>query len=183
MGRPKSTRVERTCIQCGAPFLMLLSRLTAVPNEGKYCSRRCYGDASRKGETRICIGCGESFDVRRASDPNVYCSRLCANGHNHKIREPIERFMQRVQKTDTCWIWTGAKTAGGYGTFVVSTGNATTAHRFAYEHFNGPIPDGMEIDHVWDRGCRRLDCVNPDHLEPVTSSENKLRSWHARSSA
>lgn len=41
-----------------------------------------------------------------------------------------------------------------------------------YEYYRGPIPDGLELDHL----CRRRDCVNPAHLEPVTSSENKRRS-------
>jgi hypothetical protein len=45
------------------------------------------------------------------------------------------------------------------------------AHRWAYEHFIGPIPAGLEIDHL----CRVRHCVNPAHLEPVTKSENRRR--------
>jgi hypothetical protein len=45
------------------------------------------------------------------------------------------------------------------------------AHRWSYEHFVGPIPEGLHIDHL----CRVRRCVNPDHLEPVTPKENYLR--------
>ena len=94
---------------------------------------------------------------------------------------PIERFMRKVRKTETCWIWTGV-TGGStarYGYFQAgtrSTDPKVPAHRFAYEHFVGPIPDGMELDHVKDRGCTSKLCVNPDHLEPVTHAENRKRS-------
>lgn len=54
---------------------------------------------------------------------------------------------------------------------------ALAAYRISYEAFVGPIPDGLEIDHV----CRVRDCVNPEHLEPVTGEENRNREWtHAR---
>ena len=45
------------------------------------------------------------------------------------------------------------------------------AHRLIYEHFNGPIPDGLQIDHL----CRNRACCNPAHLEPVTQQENIAR--------
>ena len=49
------------------------------------------------------------------------------------------------------------------------------AHRYVYELFRGPIPDGHVLDHVKKKGCKHRDCVNPDHLEPVTQQENTLR--------
>lgn len=48
-------------------------------------------------------------------------------------------------------------------------------HRAAYELYVGPIPDGLDLDHVYDRGCRSRRCCNPAHLEPVTRQENILR--------
>lgn len=87
-------------------------------------------------------------------------------------RPPIERFNERyTAEPDGCWTWTGTVTPGGYGLFGAS-GKNKYAHRFAYEHHVGPIPEGLEIDHL----CGNPSCVNPDHLEPVTPRENTLRS-------
>jgi len=69
-----------------------------------------------------------------------------------------------------CWLWTGHINDGGYGTITRNRRNIK-AHRFAYETFRGPIPEGMEIDHL----CRVRHCVNPDHLEVVTKKTNILR--------
>ena len=69
-----------------------------------------------------------------------------------------------------CWLWTASTRRGGYGGFW-SGGKTVRAHRYAYERWVGPIPDGLELDHL----CRNPTCVNPDHLEPVTHRENTLR--------
>ncbi|MYY08807.1 HNH endonuclease [Streptomyces sp. SID4919] len=69
-----------------------------------------------------------------------------------------------------CHLWTGARTHGGYGSFWhVRT---VKAHRYAYEATHGPIPDGLDIDHL----CRRRACVNPTHLRAVTHRDNILAS-------
>ncbi len=67
-----------------------------------------------------------------------------------------------------CWLWTGAsaESSGGYGRFA-----SKSAHRVSYSALVGPIPDGLVIDHV----CRQRCCVNPNHLEPVTSQVNTQR--------
>lgn len=73
-----------------------------------------------------------------------------------------------------CWRWTGAHRAGGYA--VIWDGERTRqAHRVAYEVAIGPIPEGLQIDHVKARGCAHRDCVNPAHLEAVTCQENLRR--------
>lgn len=84
-----------------------------------------------------------------------------------------ERFWSRVNKTSTCWLWTGPSRSG-YGLFSWGsrkTLKAEGAHRHAYRLVKGSIPDGMVLDHL----CRIPLCVNPDHLEPVTLGENVLR--------
>lgn len=84
-----------------------------------------------------------------------------------------ERFWPKVRKTDTCWLWTAALNQNGYGRFLVAPNPPvmSQAHRFAYELLRGPIPDGLSLDHL----CRVRNCVNPDHLEPVTQRTNVLR--------
>lgn len=86
-----------------------------------------------------------------------------------------ERFWQKVEKTDECWIWRGALAGGGYGKFTVD-GRNTLAHRYSYELLVGAIPENLQIDHL----CRTRACVNPEHLEPVTCAENIWRSGQSR---
>ena len=83
-----------------------------------------------------------------------------------------QRFWAKVNKTDTCWLWT-ASTRNGYGQIGAGGrfGKNLSAHRVAYEMLVGPIPEGLQIDHL----CRVTLCVNPKHLEPVTLQENVLR--------
>jgi hypothetical protein len=82
-------------------------------------------------------------------------------------RPLAERWAAKVQKTETCWLWTGAISSTGYGRL-----NLYYAHRIAFELHIGPIPEGMTIDHL----CRVRTCVNPAHLEAVTLAENIRRS-------
>lgn len=84
----------------------------------------------------------------------------------------LTSFMRHIRKTETCWEWTGWKNPAGYGrTKVLGSQRMLYPHRVAYEHFKGPIPDGMHIDHL----CRNRSCCNPDHLEAVTPGENIRR--------
>lgn len=83
-----------------------------------------------------------------------------------------ERFWGSVDKNgpDGCWVWTGTLRYG-YGYFRQGGKNAVRAHRWAYERIVGPIPEGLQLDHL----CRVRACVNPSHLEPVTQRENIMR--------
>lgn len=93
----------------------------------------------------------------------------------HKITESDlavlrDRVWKYVTKTDTCWLWVGAKDGGRYGIIRVA-GKNIKAHRATYEILLGKIPDGLTVDHL----CRNRECVNPDHMELVTNKENILR--------
>lgn len=73
-----------------------------------------------------------------------------------------------------CWIWQLSISVWGYGRIKIWVDGGQkliSAHRYAYEALVGPIPDGLQIDHL----CRVRSCVNPDHLEPVTPGENTRR--------
>mgnify|MGYP001582768879 CR=1 FL=1 len=94
------------------------------------------------------------------------------------VHRPIERFWRHVviEPTSGCWLWTGARYPGGYG--VMGRGRTDEGnirvHRFAYLHYRGDIPVGLEPDHL----CRVRHCANPWHLELVTRRENFLRGEH-----
>lgn len=95
-------------------------------------------------------------------------------------RPVLDRLFEKVDKTDACWIWTGATYRRGYGKMFIGskadgTAKIVAAHRIAYEHLRGPIPGGMTLDHL----CRNVACVNPDHLEPVSMRENWRRGTSA----
>ena len=90
------------------------------------------------------------------------------------MHERLPFFFARIRQADNgCIEWTGWTNGDGYGQMYEEGhhGRITRIHRWSYEQFVGPIPDGMQIDHL----CRNRPCVRPSHLEPVTSRENTLR--------
>lgn len=87
----------------------------------------------------------------------------------------MDRFLAKVNKTDTCWLWTGRVLPHGYAVFYVD-GKYLYGHRWAHETFIGPIPDRFQVDHVKERGCTNRHCVNPSHLEAVPAKVNNSRS-------
>lgn len=88
----------------------------------------------------------------------------------------LARFTSKFRRADSgCWEWTGALNNRGYGSMRARPVNRG-AHVWSYELFRGPIPSGMEIDHL----CRVRHCVNPDHLEAVTHAENTRRGMAGR---
>ncbi len=96
------------------------------------------------------------------------------------LRPAIERFVEKVElQDDGCMVWIGGRVGPdrAYGGFYAGRkergeSGKCRAHRWSYETFVGPIPDGLQLDHL----CRNGLCVNPDHLEPVTAAENIARS-------
>lgn len=107
-------------------------------------------------------GCGEPTSPGR---------RFSKSGHFSRVsREPIEQ-KYRIDPETSHWYWQRA-IVNGYG-YVQhpATRKTMPAHRYVYELHKGPIPPGLTLDHL----CRVRDCVNPDHLEPVTRGENVLR--------
>lgn len=83
----------------------------------------------------------------------------------------LELFKKKFKVDDSgCWLWQAADNGAGYGQFWIGSKNVL-AHRWSYEHFKGPIPEGLHVDHL----CKVTKCVNPEHLEAVTQFENIRR--------
>lgn len=83
-----------------------------------------------------------------------------------------ERFWLKVYPCPItgCWLWGDRPSGKGYGQYWTG-GRRPVAHRFLWESTVGPVPAGLELDHL----CRVRCCVNPEHLEPVTGQVNVLR--------
>lgn len=92
------------------------------------------------------------------------------------LRRRVRSFASAEEKLDHysveveggCLDWVGTASGHGYGKISVQ-GEARYAHRVAYEAYRGQIPPGMVVNHI----CQRRSCVNPDHLEVITQTENK----------
>lgn len=86
-----------------------------------------------------------------------------------ELETPGERLARFIALNDQagCWRWDGSIDPNGYGRITVD-GSTRYAHRIVYENHVGPIPQGLELDHL----CRVRSCVNPAHLEPVTHQVN-----------
>ena len=122
------------------------------------------------------VGCGRPSNARTwcnahygrwktrgtpGTDPNLWA-----------YADPIETIHARtlIDPDTGCWLWQGhVHQPSGYG--QINRRGHVYAHRFAYAFLVGPIPPGLELDHL----CRVRRCVNPAHLEPVTSKENNRR--------
>ena len=85
--------------------------------------------------------------------------------------ETIDRFLAKVDKTDSCWNWTACCKPAGYGQFRYKS-QMVFAHRYSYSVFVGDLIEGLTIDHL----CSNRKCVNPEHLEQVTQQENVSRA-------
>lgn len=133
----------------------------------------------------ICRGCGSTF-LAKPSDIDAgrghFCTRACFKVfvQERSRRTLLDRFREKVEKTDGCWRWIGPTTRAGYGTISASVDGKTHiyAHRLAWEITNGPIPSGLFV-------CHRCDvptCVNPAHLFVGSAADNNA-DMHAKGRA
>jgi len=95
-----------------------------------------------------------------------------------------ERILAKVERSaNGCWTWTGRTNEKGYG-YITVAGRSQRAHRIAYKTWVGDIPPGLQLDHTCHnddptcaggKTCKHRACLNPAHLEPVTTQENSRR--------
>lgn len=153
----------QTCQHCGSVFIPRGYRPEHRPP--RYCSPVCTRAAQTTSRTLICTLCGQAFKATptQISRGRLYCTRSCWS------RRPLDaaaRFWSRVQKTSTCWLWTGAITGQGYGLISLPTADGemlVTTHRFAWEVAAGPVPPGLSVCHNCPDGDDRV-CVRNDEV-------------------
>lgn len=146
---------------------------------------------------RVCGGCSAQIKgkIRKGMCENCYRLHL-RRERSAGLRKPAAKrkswdnpaqaVLAAVQRDPNgCWLYTGTLDRDGYAAHVTVVGYPRTrAHRATYEHFVGPIPGGMQLDHLCHKPetcaggptCPHRRCVNPAHLKPVTGRENTLRS-------
>lgn len=134
------------------------------------------------GKKLTCKLCDKPAAARGLCKPHYYKLRNAGELDQHKILTQDDLFEHRIQKTETCWIWLGNKHQYGYGIVLLPGEKRVRAHRYAYEKWVGPIPDGLVVLH----SCDNPICVNPAHLSVGTRGDNnrdaKAKDRNARGS-
>lgn len=177
----------RTCKECNSPIIG--RRPTAIYCSSK-CNRRVVGRGwSAKRASRVTEPC--SID---GCEKYSRSKGLCHRHYEYQrvygralptiiVGDDKARLLSKINQSGPiptynkqlgpCWIWTGnVHPTTGYGHFVRKGVRTPLAHRASYELLVGPIPTGLQIDHL----CMVKACVNPAHLEPVTPAENTRRA-------
>lgn len=151
------------------------------PEKRKYISRIGIEARERKRVKRLCsIDC-----CGRVHFAKTYCvMHYSAVRNGYKIRNTptpyrnmsaTEKVLEYAMPNDSCWEWFGPIDKRGYGK-VHFRNKHMKAHRLSYEAYIGNIKEGLSLDHL----CENKKCVNPFHLEPVTTKENLQRYWKNR---
>lgn len=120
----------------------------------------------------LCMcGCGRPTRLARQSSRHQGVVRgkpvRCVIGHGGRTYPPVA---YAIDAETGCWVWQGLMKDNGYGALCIDN-VLEYAHRWSYRTHRGPIPEGMELDHL----CRNRACVNPDHIEPVERAMNVRR--------
>jgi endogenous inhibitor of DNA gyrase (YacG/DUF329 family) len=161
------------CVSCGAKALQYASQV----GKNFYCSKKCYAESLKnkaphnKGQKnhiiKRCEKCGNEFSgMPSLLRKRKFCSKECANLN---LKATAKDQLSKYRIVEDCWLWEGC-TRGGYGRLKID-GKMSEAHRASYEYHVGKIPEGLVLDHL----CRNRSCINPAHLEPVTTAENIRR--------
>jgi hypothetical protein len=170
----------KKCETCGQPY-GIGTRNEKQYADSRFCSMQCFqkskaGTAARLRAATVkqCRECGKSYSPQYgqwlAFEKSKYCSPECAK---HGQQQTIDMLFSRVRidaLTD-CHVWIGEHKQDGYGRARFQ-GRKQLVHRIVWEYKHGPVPEGLQLDHL----CRNTACCNPDHLRAVTQKVNVLAS-------
>lgn len=124
-------------------------------------------------------GCSEPIHYKAARLCSRHYQRLRRTGSTvaYASNTPLaDRLHRRLEPRSECIVWTGGTNGVGYGKLKPAKGDPIAecyTHRISWVLAHGPIPSGLEIDHL----CRNRACCNPEHLDAVTRLENNIRAW------
>ena len=159
-------------------------------SEAEKAAARLQREAARELECSV-DGCARRQKAGTGGMCHSHYRRSRAGQMDRPIREhkraaADDRFDAKVLRRgpDDCWEWTAAINRYGYGLFRVRTGFQMSAHRYAWQRQNGPVPDGLVLDHLCHPvdgsclgglACLHRRCVNPSHCTPITRGDNSRR--------
>jgi hypothetical protein len=126
-----------------------------------------------------CLECGLKAVGRRLCRKHYYKKYNEGTLNSFRLLGPNDVFLDRIEKTNSCWLWKGTKNSYGYGIFLLPGEKPVRAHRYSYEFHKGPIPDGLVVLHSCDNPL----CVNPDHLSIGTRGDNNRDAKRKRRNA
>jgi len=185
MPDPKDyTQLTPASIECQCAFCGQMYRPKKRPTTTLYCSRECYQKMRQQCavqyEEKSCEQCGALFGPKSRNDGGRFfrmtdfrnqrfCSVKCITDSQKQTIENVLTRLKLVNPQTGCEIWIGERNKKGYGV-VSNEGHNQVVHRFIWQHFRGPVPDGMQLDHI----CGVKLCCNLDHLRVVTPRENSL---------
>lgn len=159
--------MEKICEFCRSPF-------TTRRTEQRFCSKSCglRHTHAQKPDKRVEMTCPVCGTVKRQlpSQYKGFCSRACVTAYQTGKRRPDFADIPRwVVLPNGCWKW---QRTDRYGRIRTESGEQQ-AHRWLYEQYKGPIPEGHHLHHT----CLHKWCVNPDHVEPKTPADH-IRIHH-----
>lgn len=169
------------CERCNKDYQCYVSK----GRNSRFCSKACTIVTEHHG-IKKCETCNLEFNWYRGNNRSSprFCSHVCQGSwvkkwrskHNFSWKGKSEEeklpmmkimFYERIQKTETCWIWIGSKTKAGYG-IISFGGKPISAHRLSWKIYNEEIRSEVVVRHL----CNNAVCVNPDHLAIGTIQDN-----------